>query len=319
MFLVIVTTTLFAGCDFDTKERPSQSITFVSTRDFDGLMNAGEIYTMKFDGTELRRITNNSEDDRQPNFSPNGKRIVFSRGAPSHPGQEIYVMNADGTGEVRLTDNDANDQMAAFSPNGEEIVFTSSRDGNPEIYIMNSDGSNVRRLTVHDGIDQYPTWSPNGKQIAFSRDSDPDPDVENADIYVMNDDGTRVTRLTSNRIFEYKPSWSPDGKCIAFAVFLGDHSTPSYHEIWLMNADGSDVHSLTPKPAGVSENEWDNRWPVWSNDGRHIYFQSVRLESVTQPDALHPQGFDIFRMDADGGNPINLTQHFGVDATPDVR
>lgn len=237
--------------------------------------------------------------------------IVFSRGNPFAPDQEIFIMNVDGTGEMQLTSNDANDQSPAFSPGGDRIVFMSLRDGNPEIYVMDTDGSNVRRLTHHVGEDSYPAWSPDGRRIAFSREGD---------IHVMNADGSNVARVTNHGAYLYRPAWSPDGKRIVFAASLAvSPETATHHEIWSVNTNGSNLRNLTPKPPGVAESDWDNRWPVWSRTGKYVYFQSVRPGTVRNEGAPHPTGFEIYRMDADGGNPINLTQRAGVDATPDVK
>jgi len=309
--LVLGCNKTISGPDEEVEEE-DVLITFASTRAFTTLANAGEIYTMNPDGSNPRRITNNEVDDRQPNLSPDRSKIVFSRGLPNHPEQEIYVMNVDGSGEKRLTDNDVNDQMPVFSPDGSRIVFMSLRDNNPELYVMDADGSNVRRITNHAGEDAYPSWSPDGTKIVFTRDGD---------IHVVNADGSgSAQRLTSDPAYEYKPSWSPDGSRIAFAVQLGDPTvTPFHHEVWSMNANGSDVTNLTPKPDDVAENDWDNRWPVWSRTGDYIYFQSVRPASVRDEGAPHPTAFEIFRMNPDGSNPINLTKTAGVDATPDVR
>jgi Tol biopolymer transport system component len=55
---------------------------------------------MNADGTHLRKLTGNTEGAYSPDFSPDGKRIVF---IGWEGGNKLYVMNADGTNVRRLT------------------------------------------------------------------------------------------------------------------------------------------------------------------------------------------------------------------------
>ena len=93
-------------------------IAFVSERDGHFINNffAYEIYVMGNDGGNQRNLTNNPSDDRDPSWSPDGKRIVFfsDRDGHAHPKHdwstsEIYVMDADGGNQQQLTNHPRND------------------------------------------------------------------------------------------------------------------------------------------------------------------------------------------------------------------
>ena len=75
-----------------------------------------EIYTMRADGSDARRLTNNAAFDAGPTFSPDGRRIGFVSHRDGN--YEIYLMNADGTDQQRLTHDRAQDRQPAFSPDG---------------------------------------------------------------------------------------------------------------------------------------------------------------------------------------------------------
>jgi Tol biopolymer transport system component len=117
--------------------------------------------TMQLTGTGP--LTDTGAGAQFPDWSPDGKRIVFQT-TPVRNGsftyRDIFVINADGTGLTNLTHNSwYQDRRPAWSPDGTRIAFQSNRDGNDEIYLMNADGSNPLRLTWDDPSDQAPDWS----------------------------------------------------------------------------------------------------------------------------------------------------------------
>ena len=84
-------------------------IVFYSDRDGDN-----DIYSMKSDGTGVKRLTNSPGDDAFPAWSPDGTRIAFASNRDGNV--ELYTMDADGTNLVRLTDDPAEDSSPAWRP-----------------------------------------------------------------------------------------------------------------------------------------------------------------------------------------------------------
>lgn len=131
-----------------------------------------------------------------------------------------------------------------------------------------------------------------GGQLVFERQEN-----DNSDVYVMKPDGTEMTRLTDDPGWDGTPTWSPDGKQIAFASErLGSPV------IMLMNADGSNQRAIT-------EATYISLMPAWSPDGKQIAFASTRLYQVQQQGGQQEvdAGFELWVMDADGGNPQRIT------------
>ncbi len=146
-------------------------------------------------------------------------------------------------------------------------------------------------------------------QIAFVSDRD---FAWNTDIYLMNSNGKQIRRLTGTPKNDTEPAWSPDGQKITFVSYRDLKKKPEpgveiwLGEIYLMNADGTNPINLTQapeKPDGVSS---------WSPDGKQIAFTSAELFN-----AWTLANSDIWVMEADGGNPRNLTNHDALDQTPD--
>ena len=136
-----------------------------------------QIVIAKADGSNPRNLFPKSENiNRWTNFSPDGKRIVFTTTRDGN--LEIYSLNIDGPNETRLTQNPAADYMPAYShfvskleteKDGTKITFVSDRDnGTLEIYIMNADGSEQQRLTNSKGENVSPSFSPDDKKIVFA-------------------------------------------------------------------------------------------------------------------------------------------------------
>ena len=191
-------------------------IAFVSYRD--GKVHAihgwptSEIYVMDADGGNPQNLTNNSDDDFHPAWSPDGKRIAFTSYKDGHfigefeITSEIYLMDADGGNQQKLTENRKNDFSPSWSPDGKRIAFSSDRKGdfvNSEIYVMDADGGNLQRLTENRDWDYAPSWSPDGKRIAFSSDGD----NKQADIYVMDADGGNQQKITNHPRDDGSPAW----------------------------------------------------------------------------------------------------------------
>jgi len=143
-----------------------------------------------------------------PDWSPDGKQIVFMKRFGSDNWQIARLEVANPTNLTRMTNNVYSDQDPAWSPDGNLIVFYSNRgsiDTN-EIYVIDADAEdNIPpeiRLTNNSAEDKWPEWSPDGSKIIFVSNRD-----GNNEIYTMNPDGTDQKRLTNTVAKDYCPDW----------------------------------------------------------------------------------------------------------------
>jgi Tol biopolymer transport system component len=106
---------------------------------------------MTRDGSDKRQLTHgvaeDSPDANAPNWSPDGRHIVFWAGYETRYG-EIWIVDADGRNPQRLTDQPSpvSSDNAAWSSHGTGIIFDTNRiRSSVEIWIMNLDGRNQRK------------------------------------------------------------------------------------------------------------------------------------------------------------------------------
>jgi Tol biopolymer transport system component len=186
----------------------------VFQRDFDPVPGEidYDILTMTAKGTRENNLTNSRGVlDWQPNWSPNGRQIVFASAPNPDANNDIYTMRPDGSGRTRLTSGALDNEYPNWSPDGARIAFNSNRDDprreeNFEVYTMRAGGRDVTRLTFNDAGDGLPAWSPNGHRIAFGSNRAGSPDI-----HTMRADGDNQVNLTNHEAFDYAPDWQPRG------------------------------------------------------------------------------------------------------------
>ena len=131
--------------------------------------NAINIWTVRPDGSELRQITNQPGESRQPWWSPDGRMLALSADHGSGSFQ-IWVLTPEGTSGRCIT-RDGDYQQPFWSPDGKRIAVSAKVD-EPyfRIYVMNaSDGSGLQQVRQPAAVDNvHPAWSPDGHSIVFT-------------------------------------------------------------------------------------------------------------------------------------------------------
>ncbi len=267
-----------------------------------------QIYLVNLDASGLTQLTSMEGGACQPDWSPDGAKIVFISPCPAraeftetlYKDSSLYVMNADGSDIQLLTAGSGFEP--AWSPDGKRIAFTSLRDGKKDIYVLTLESGAVTRLTTVSGDVQensQPAWSPSGEQIVYMVKR-----FNAYQVWVMNEAGqgnTQVAR-SGQSYSDYLPAWTPDGETILFSQKAAGVTSRA----WLMSIPYADLAAKDPSRLNLPRPIED---VDVSPDGIWLVFESVDNNGNR----------DIYLIMLGGGSRTRLTTDPAVDFDPAWR
>lgn len=202
-----------------------------------------------------------------PSISPDGQEFVYA--ARGNDGFDIFIQRIGSKHREDLTLNSASDDtQPAFSPDGQFIAFRSEREPKG-IYLMRSSGSE-QMLLADTGY--HPSWSPDGKSIVVSSFGRDQPTIRaTANTFLTVIDVATGAKRDIVKVEASFPAWSPNGRRIAYWFYTGTYGR---RDIATIPADGGD-------PVVVAKDFAVSNWnPVWSPDGRYLYFVSSKTGNM---------------------------------------
>jgi tricorn protease len=195
-------------------------------------------------------------------LAPNGKRTLFSARGDIFSVPSEFGATRDLTGTP-----DIDEDHPAWSPDGRTIAYTTDVAGSQQIAVRPAEGGAEKVLThFKSGYFYGPVFSPDGKMLSFS-------DLAH-NLWLLSIDGGTPKQIAKDKLREiHDQSFSPDARWLAFSQSAGGARRDLYlYEI----ATGT----LTRLGNGA---EVDNG-PVWSADGKYLYFVSSRHENTVPSD-----------------------------------
>jgi Tol biopolymer transport system component len=341
----IALSTLLAACGIWFGQNPqsisvpfSADIVFYSDRE-----GGDDIYILRTENQQLLRMTKDSGENIRPFWSPQGDKIAFY--SDQDGDWDLYVMNSDGENRRNLSNNGVDDWgTMSWSPDGSQLAFDSRSNGESyEIFVADLNTSTVTPITKSEKSQGNPCWSPNGSLIAVSVDDSP-----GDGLVIINSEAGKATQLLEHERWVNSMGWSPDGNWIVFEAANQDGKS----RIDVIKADGSQRFESISGDLGAGDPVWsaggdwiafiggpkgsgesqlyivkmdgsqltrlvDNgaiNHPAWSPDDRWIAFTGVSSKIDRRPGDL-----DIYAVEIDSGEIINLTPSHGDDRDPDWR
>lgn len=234
-----------------------------------------DLWSASTNGGEAKRIVNAPGRDGHPQFTPDGKRVVFSSDRTGS--LQVYSVSTTGDEEKRHTWHTEGCELKCISPDGKEAVIRGMRErwGFRATRLMKiSLEKDTREQLLFDATATSAAWSPDGKSILFCRGGE--------QLYRKGYHGSRASRIWQHDIASGKsilrmeedgdvraPSWLPDGK--GYYYVSSKSGTPN---LWLARDDSP------PEP-------------VTRFDGDGVV---LRASSVAGPVIVFHRGSDLFRL-----------------------
>jgi Tol biopolymer transport system component len=260
---------------------------------------------------------------------PTGGRLLL----PTDGGLAVYSLAERRQSVVVPVSMGQTITASAWAPDASQVAYGlfHRRQGDPalssEIYVAEADGSNARPLAERDrpgAVLDAPVWSPDGQQVYFAYVGQVDRRLVQR-IERIRRDGSDRQPVVDNA---YAPEVSPDGRRL---LFLRDErvGSTSGTSLWSIPTAGGEARRLIPvgRYPGLA-------YPRFSPDGRRIAVSILNSMSgggpLLEPLAwllptayAHGLPWDIWTLDADGGDPRRLTDISAddpsVDWSPDGR
>jgi Tol biopolymer transport system component len=296
-------------------------------------------------------LTRSADSESYPSASPDGERVVFTRGETDYDLIEVPVAGGPPR-TVLATERKETDPV--WSPDGTGLAYVTDREGQDEIWVRNRTGQPFERRVIwqEDFIDEQnillsaPSFSPNGEKLAYLRTGGRP--IIPLQIFTSVVVGSTPVRLLPGgyESFQGAPAWSPDAQWIAFAEWRGQHwdlvkvRVGSTEEPTVLRTDGvanaaprwspkndwitweTDAGFMLVSPDGTAQRTLEiDQWLVhaWSPDG-----SSILGITETEDLRLHVVGVDVRTgasrvvVDLGPSPPVNNAVQ-GFSVSPDGR
>ncbi len=276
-----------------------------------------QLWLLNLDSLDKVQLTQLSDGACQPDWSPNGEKVVFISPCISkrddYEGARLFILDTALNNEIKALEipiDPAGDFDPVWSPDGTKIAFSSYRPGNHpttkermiHIYVFDLQNKSIEEITDTRWRDRHPSWSSDGNRIAFSKK------IANNEIWIVDLDSEEsikfATRGNSNLFY---PDWSTNDDYLFFTNQNTTRGSLPYFVGKKVDEIGDNAEFRIPPSGQTSFSPSVDA--VISSDGQWFLFESW------------PDGVDhnIYLATVNGANLTQLTFDPSFEFSPAWR
>jgi len=259
--------------------------------------NLTQVWVVAVNGGGARQYTRGEKSAGAPEWSPDGSMLAFLSDREKDGERQVWMMNADGGEAWSVTTHKGGVSGFHFSPDGKRLVLTAVDQPNKDeedrkkvkddtmvidhdikmthLWVFDLDKKQEKRLTEGDYTVSDPQWSPDGTRITYS--TRPTPRADDgalSDVWVTTIASGEKRKIAGEPGAADNARWSPDGEWIAFTGTSDRDPGPSTSYLYVVSASGGTPRQVTTRF------ELSVGTPVWSRDGKSVYFSTNVLEAI---------------------------------------
>lgn len=234
-----------------------------------------QIWLVNLDGGSTRQLTFIAGGACQPEWNPDGSRLVFVSPCPGYQeayvGSSLFIIDVEDDGSSSPPSSplqkSSGDYDPAWSPDGSKILFTSLRGtGNPAVYMLDLATDKVTPLATQGTQNMQPEWSPDGKKIVYISTA-----KNGQRIWMMNADGSNPEPFSDSAGLYFRPEWSSSDEQLVFTFRTDVNTVPLFYASSSDHFASVALMADTSPKRGASYSP-DGKWVVyegWPNGANH--------------------------------------------------
>jgi len=286
--------------------------------------NVTQLWVAPLAGGKPRQYTRGEKNATAAEWSPDGTMIAFLSDREKDGERQVWMMMADGGEAWAVTSHKGGVSGFHFSPDGKRLLLTANDQPSKDeedrkkvkddtllidrdikmahLWLYDIQKREEKRLTEGEFTISDPQWSPDGTRITYTARPTPKADDGGlSDVWVVTIATGNKTKLENTPASSDSARWSPDGQWIAFTGSRDPNEGVSVTYLYLVPAAGG-----TPKEV-TAKSDLNIGTPVWSRDGKTIYFSTNVLEAN-----------EVFSVDVSSGAVKQITQRGGATGITEI-